>query len=69
MSDNKPTDAPFALIILTGLRVVRFQTRQEFEDAMLTLRNAETPFVPVKYHHGAGRYVLPDLIDVEKFAF
>jgi len=68
MSDEtKP--APFAVVILTGLRVARFHTKEEFQDAMKTLKADETPFVPVKYHHGAGRYVLPEAYSIEELAF
>ena len=55
--------APFALIILKTLRVVRFQTKEEFFDAMKTLNERKTKFIGFKYHHGAGTYVMPEIYE------
>jgi len=68
MATNDDSQKPFAVIILTTLRVARFQTKDEFYDAMRNLKERETPFIPVKYHHGVERYILPDTYNIEELS-
>lgn len=64
MTDEK--QAPFAIIILTNLRVARFQTKDEWQDAMKNLRERDRAFIPVKYHFGIERYETPEVVEPEE---
>ena len=60
MSEQSEQAKPYAVIFLTTLRVARFDTKDEWYDAMKTLKSQDAPFVPVKYHYGAQRYIVPE---------
>lgn len=51
---------PFALVFLTTLRVAKFDTKDEWYDAMRTLKQQNTPFIALKYHFGSERYITPE---------
>lgn len=48
---------PYAALIVGSLRVVRFDSRDELQDALKTLKSQGKTFFAFKYHHGAEGYV------------
>lgn len=54
---------PFAILFLTSLRVARFYTKEEFNDAMVTLRQLGIEFIALKWHESAQRYVVPEVYE------
>lgn len=48
---------PFALLILSNLKVKTFDNKDDWNLAMVTLRENKTAFLPLKYHHGAVAYI------------
>lgn len=53
---------PFAILWLTTLRLAKFDTKQEFKDAILTLQNNGTEFIALIYHKDADIYTVPEVI-------
>jgi len=47
---------PYAILILTQLRVAKFDTKDEFKDAIKNLQATDTPFIALKYNNGAELY-------------
>lgn len=47
----------FAILIIGTLRVVRFDSKDELQDALKTLRANDKAFLVFKWHHGLERYV------------
>ena len=54
---------PYAILFLTTLRVARFDSKDEFQDAMKSLRSQGTEFIALKWHESAQRYVVPEICE------
>lgn len=65
MSDkpaDTPAPAPFALLKLTDLKVIRFQHREDLQAAVSQFAAHEVPTIPLTYHAGAGLYSAPVVV-------
>lgn len=52
--------SPFALVTLETLTVKRFEHKEDWHTAMNAIQARGQDFVALKYHAGAGRYVMPE---------
>lgn len=52
--------SPFALVTLETLTIKRFNNKEDWQTAMNAIQSQGQDFVALKYHAGAGRYVVPE---------
>ena len=52
--------SPFALVTLETLTIKRFDHKEDWQTAMNAIQARGQDFVALKYHVGAGRYVVPE---------
>lgn len=56
---------PFAILILSSLRICKFMTKDELQDAILALKKDSKSYVPLVYHAGANTYFVAEVCDTE----
>lgn len=54
LGNEEKAPAPFALVVLTTLKVRRFRVRSELEDAVVTLARRETRCIALRHHPELG---------------
>lgn len=58
-SGSSPSScSPFALVTLETLTIKRFDHKEDWQTAMNAIQARGHDFVALKYHVGAGRYVV-----------
>jgi hypothetical protein len=52
----------FALLILTNLKILYFDTKDELYDAVHQLKSRGIEFVPLIYNHSSKTYTVPEVL-------
>jgi hypothetical protein len=54
---------PYVVLTLKSLFLKKCATRDEFLDAILSLKRQNIDFVPLKYHAGTDSYFVMEVVD------